>query len=309
MILITGGLGFLGLGVARYLLGCGESVVLTRRRTSRVPSALTSYLDKNLKVVDGDVQDLPGLMAIIKTHEIKSVIHAAMITPEKDSLYQGFKINVEGTINILEAARLAGIKRVSFISSATVYMGIKSETPYRETTPVPLDGKHLITNFKIATEVLGNLYSSQHGLELIITRPSMAYGPHSASGFSPLEIMAEGAVKKKSVVLPQFHPDYAMDFIYLDDCARVIGMLHLAKELRYTVYNVASGRGSSLGEIAGLIKKAVPDCHIELKGQRTPRYPLVADIARLQEEFDYRPRYDLESGVRAYMDWIANGKA
>jgi len=308
MILITGGLGFLGVGTARYLLGVGENVLLTRRRTSRIPLFLADHLDNKLRVVDGDVQDLPNLIAILEKYQVKSIIHAAMITQDRGSLYQGFKINLEGTVNVLEAARLAGIKRVSFISSATVYIGTKSEAPCKETMPVHLDGRHFITNYKIAGEALCSLYAAQYGLQLIITRPSMVYGPHSAAGLSPLELAVEEVVKKKSVVLSQFHPDYRMDFIYLDDCARAIGTLHLAKEPKYSVYNVASGKSPSLNEVANLIRKVMPDCHIELKGQRPPRYPLVLDISRLQEEFGYKPNYDLEQGIREYMGWVAQGR-
>lgn len=309
MILITGGLGFLGVALARYLVEQGKEVLLTRRRTSRIPVFLAGYLNEKVRVVDCDILDFPNLIAVLKKYRVQSVIHAAGVTQAAASLYQGFKVNLEGTIGVLEAARLMDIKRVSFTSSITVYFGIRSEIPYNETMAIPLDGKHYITNNKIAAEVLGNLYAGQYGLELITSRISMAYGPYSASTITPLELMVEGAAKEKKVVLDRVHPEGMMDYIYIDDCARAIGMLHLAKKPRYTVYNVASGKSHTYREVAGMIKKLIPDCHIELKGERAPRYPVSVNIDRIQEEFGFKTEYDLEHGIQEYIDWIARGKS
>ena len=70
MILITGGLGFLGSGLARYLLDQGEQVVLTRRRNARIPPMLANDLDKKLKVVYCDILDLPSLVSVVKKYEV-----------------------------------------------------------------------------------------------------------------------------------------------------------------------------------------------------------------------------------------------
>jgi UDP-glucose 4-epimerase len=309
MILITGGLGFLGVALARYLLEQGKEVLLTKRRTSRLPVFLAGSLNEKVRVVDCDILDFPNLIAVLKKYRVQSVIHAAGVTDATASLYQGFKINLEGTINILEAARLMDIKRVSFTSSITVYFGVRSEIPYTETMAIPLDGKHYITNNKIAVEVLGNLYAGQYGLELITSRISMAYGPYSASTFTPLEIMVEGAAKEKEVVFDRVHPEGMMDYIYVDDCARAIGMLHLAKKLKYTIYNVASGKSHTYREVVAIIKRLIPDCHIELKGELAPKYPVSINIDRIQEEFGFKTEYDLENGIRKYIDWIVQGKS
>lgn len=309
MILITGGLGFFGTGMARYLLEQGKEVLLTRRRTSRIPLSLSDHLDKKLRVVDCDILDFPNLLAILKKYRVESIIHAAMVTLAKATLYQEVMTNLEGTVHVLEAARLTDIKRVSFTSSGTVYHGIRSEIPYKETMPLSLDVQYHIGSNKIAAEALCNLYAEQDGLDLIIARISMGYGPGSASaGFGPVEVMVEGAVKGKRVVLPQVHPEAKRDFIYIDDCARAMGMLHLAKELKYKVYNVASGRTHTFGEVAAVVKKLIPDCHIELKGERASWHPPGLDISRLHDELDFEPKYDLEHGIQEYIHWIVKGK-
>jgi UDP-glucose 4-epimerase len=308
MILITGGLGFIGVGLARYILEQGKEVLLTRRRTSRIPGFLKDYLDKELRVVDSDILDLPNLLAILKEHRVESIVHTAMITLAKASLYQGFKASLEGTVNVLEAARLMGIKRVTYTSSVTVYYGIKGETPYEESMALPIDLRHPIGSEKISVEALGTLYAEHYGLELIITRPSMVYGPHSVLNIGPMTQMVEGALNKKRVVLPQFYSGFSTDFIYIDDCSRAIGTVHLAKEPKHTVYNVASGKTYSLKQVSEVIEKIIPDCSIELQGKPTPWSSSLVDIGRLREEFGYEPEYDLEQGIRKYIDWIKEGK-
>lgn len=308
MILITGGLGFIGVGLARYLLEQNEKVVLTRRRTSRIPGLLKTYMDKDLKVVDCDILDFPNLLAVLKDYQVDSIIHAAMITLTNSSLYQVFKASLEGTVNVLEAARLTGIKRVTYISSVTVYFGIKDEMPYKESRALPIDLKHPIGSEKVSAEAIATLYGQHFGLELIITRPSMVYGPYSVLGIGPMTQMVERALKTKRVILPHFYPGFRVDFIYIDDCCRAIGMVHLAKEPKYQVYNVASGKTYSLLEASEVVKKAIPGCSIELKGDPTPWSSSTVDISRLYEEFGYEPAYDLEHGVRKYIEWIERGK-
>jgi UDP-glucose 4-epimerase len=308
MILITGGLGFLGTGLARYLLGQGEEVLLTRRRNARIPAMLVKDLEKKVKVVDCDILDLPGLIAAMKKYKVTSVIHAAVAILAKTSLYQAVKINMEGTANVLEAARLMDIKRVTFTSSNTVYMGIQEATLCKESTPIPLDVNHSIASEKIACEALCSLYAHEYGIEVIITRPSMMYGPGSSSIIAPLPLMVEQVLKQKSVVIPQLHPDWGTDFVYIEDCSRAIGMVHLAEEPKYPIYNAASGRSHTLKDVAEAIKKVIPDCHIELKGQVPPRSIHTVDISRLCDEFGYKPEHDLEQGIREYIDWVVKEK-
>ena len=308
MILITGGLGFFGTSLARYLLEQGEEVLLTRWRTSRIPTFLTKHLDKKLKVVDCNILDFTNLFAVLKKHPVKSIIHTAMVTLAKASLYQGVKTSLEGTANVLEAARLMDIEKVTYTSSLTVYYGIKSEMPYKETMAIAIDVKHPIASEKIAAEAICNLYAEQVGLELIIVRPSMIYGPGSYSGYGPLPLMVEGVVREKRVVIPQFHPEYSMDFLYIDDCSRAIGMIHLTKEPKDKVYNIATGKSHTLKEVTEVINKLIPDSHIELKGESPPRDPFILDVSRLRDEFGYQPKYDLEHGIQEYIDWIVRGK-
>ena len=160
MHLITGGFGFLGTGLARYLLDQGEEVVLTRRRNSRVPAILANDLGKGLSFVDADILDLSSLITAIKQCRVTSIVHTALT---KAALYHALKTNCEGTTNVLEAARLMDIKRVTFTSSITIYYGLTGETLCKEDTPIPIDVDQPIASEKIAAEALCNMYAHEYG--------------------------------------------------------------------------------------------------------------------------------------------------
>ena len=308
MILITGGLGFIGVGLTRYLLEQGKEVLITRRRTSRIPASLKKDLDKKLQVADCDILDLPNLVGVLKKYHVASIVHAANVTANETSLYQAFKANVEGTVNVLEAARLMDIKRITFLSSVTVYYGIKGEARYHEAMAIPLDSRHPIGSEKAAAEATAHHYASHYNLDVMIVRPSMVYGPYSASVFAPLQLMVDGVVREKRAVLPRAHPEFRTDFIHIDDCSWALGTVHLAKEPKCRVYNIASGERHSLNEVADMIKKIVPGCHIELRGAPSPWSPAGIDVSRLANEFGYKPKYTLEAGIRQYIDWINRGR-
>jgi nucleoside-diphosphate-sugar epimerase len=297
MILITGGLGFFGTHLARYLLDQGEEVVLTRHRTSRLPAFLENDLNRSLKIAECDILDLANFLTVLKKYCVTSIIHAAVAIPAKAPLYRVMKTSVEGTSNVLEAAKLMEVRKVTFTSSITVYYGRQDDLVYKETTPIRIDVNHPIATEKIAAEACCNLYEHEYGVHVVIVRPSMIYGPQG-HGLAPIDQMVEGVTKQKKTVISQFSPDYSMDFLYIEDCCHAIGMIHLAKEPKHKVYNVAYGKGYYLHEVARVIQKLVPESELELKGSRVP-WPLFSvDTSRLRDEFAFRPAFDLEQGLR-----------
>jgi nucleoside-diphosphate-sugar epimerase len=120
MILITGGLGFLGVNLAKYLLDLGEEVLLTRHRNPRVPDILAPFLGKTLLVAPMDVTDLAAVMDAVKKYKVTSMVHAASLSEGRGSLCQVLCGNLIGSANVLEAARLMDVGRVTFIRAVGV---------------------------------------------------------------------------------------------------------------------------------------------------------------------------------------------
>jgi UDP-glucose 4-epimerase len=303
MILIIGGLGFIGAAVGRFLLEQGEQVLLTRRRTMRIPPLLAAYGEDKLKVVDCDVLDLPRLIEVIKKYAVSSIVHTAVATPAKDSLYQMFKTDLEGTTNVLEATRVMGLEKVTFTSSNTVHKGIRGEARWNESMPIPLDPGNPIGSIKIACEAVCHLYANHYGLDVVIARPSQIYGPFQASGFAPIEKMIEGAIAGTKVVLSHVDPGEYKDFLYIDDCARAMGLLHRGKT-KHRVYNVASGRRETWGQAAAIVRRLIPGSEIELTGKAVASNPPGVDISRIYDEFGFKPEIGLEEGIGTFVRWV-----
>ncbi len=155
MILITGGLGFIGLHAARSILDGGEDVVLTQYRVAREPDFIKDELGKRVFIEKLDVADAEALMEIGKRHKISGIVHLAVpglgaLNPADD-----YRVNMYGLLNIMEAARIWEVKRLSLASSIAVYAGLP-EGPFKEDSPLRLVGMNPTEAFKKSYEILGS---------------------------------------------------------------------------------------------------------------------------------------------------------
>lgn len=139
MILITGGGGFIGLNTARYLVDRGQEVLLVRRHEFQLPSFLVPYANKQIRTVSGDIRELPFLYRLIRDYRIDSIIHLAMLREGLGTLYQVVKANIDGTTEILEAAHVFGLRRVTLCSSEAVYIPFKTKLPLHEDMDLPVE--------------------------------------------------------------------------------------------------------------------------------------------------------------------------
>src|ERR1051325_7370249 len=140
MILITGGLGFIGLHTARAFLDAGESVVLTRFRSARVPDFLADEVGKRVFIEPVDLNSPYLIMDAIKKHKPTAICD--LFVPRRGTLPPGedYRVKMDGFLHVLEAARLGDVPRVSHASSLAVY-GSVPEGPYRESLPFPMTSR------------------------------------------------------------------------------------------------------------------------------------------------------------------------
>ena len=314
MILITGGLGFLGGNLAKHLLDMGKEVLLTRNRNIQVPTLLAPYVGKGLEVAPMDVTEITTIFDAVKKYKVTSIIHGASIYEGRGSIYQAIDVNVMGCANILEAARLGNVGRVTFTSSEGVHQGRKETTPIKEEEWFWARSDRYIPATKKMAELLFFLYQGEYGLDVVITRPSRIYGPLYAAGRNPILRMANAAVKGGETVFTDISGDESHDFVYVRDCARALAMIHLAPKPNHAIYNIGLGRSHSFGDVARTLEKIVPGVSIRLSTgvaaiTKTP-YDINAclDNSRIQEEFGYVPEYDLERGLRALVAWQRDGE-
>jgi UDP-glucose 4-epimerase len=313
MILITGGLGFLGGNLGKYLLDKGHEVLLTRNRNAAVPTILTPYVGKGLQIAPMDVTSITTILDAIKKYKVRSIIHGASIYEGRGSLFQAMDVNVTGTANILEAARLMDVGRVTFVSSEGVNQGRKGTTPLKEEEFFWVRSDRYIPVTKKMAELLCFMYQKEYTMDIVITRPSRIYGPLYTAGRNPILRMVTAIVKGLPTVFNDVNGNEGHDFIYVRDCARAHALIHCAEKPKHDLYNIGFGRHHTLAEVARALENIAPGTKIELtSGVSTitkTEFDIEAclDNTRIREEFGYVPEYDLEKGLAALAAWVKDG--
>jgi nucleoside-diphosphate-sugar epimerase len=311
MILITGGGGFLGLNIARSLVDKGEEVLLVQRHAIQPHPILAPYWDKQIKQATGNVLDWPFLFGLVKEYSVESIIHGAFDTgtvtkPEtmKTGLHQVVQVELEGSVNILEVARNSGLRHVTFISSVDCYRGCPHECEvWHEDAYLPPVSFSPIGNVKRAVEQVGFLYSKTYGLSFVALRVGRVYGP-AASHPDPIRMMVENATAGKPVDLSKVSGSTRGHTVYAKDVGEATSLIHLAKSLKYYIYNVSDGTNPTMLEVAQAVREVIPDAKITLgpPGQEKPLHSGV-DVKRMKEEFGFGFR-DLKAGIEDYTAWL-----
>jgi UDP-glucose 4-epimerase len=310
MILITGGMGFIGMHTTRKLLDAGESVVVSYNNAQREPDFWKAEIGKRVFPERVDTSNPHAVMEAGIKHGVTGIVH--LVSPRLGVLSPGqeMKVNIDGLLNVLEAARILGVKRVCIASSNSVY-GMVPDGPFREDMPIPVESASPIDAFKKSFEVLGLHYGDRTGVEVVMMRISGVFGPLYYSMFSAQSRMSHAAAKGTpadfggSLTGAPFEDDRS-DYAYVLDVATGIQKLQLAPSLSHRVYNIGSGRADSYGEVAAAVKKVVPNAQINLqsgasgKGKSNP----VSDLSRIGEDVGFAPEYDLERSIAEYIEWL-----
>ena len=310
MILITGGLGFIGLHTARRLLDVGEQCVLTQYRVAREPDFIRDDIGRRIFIEKLDVTDADALVDIGGRRQIDGIIHLAVPGLGALSPADEFRVNMVGLVNLLEAATAWGVKRVSLASSVAVYGGIQ-RGPFREDLPLRTTGGTSTEAYKKAFEGLGFQYGRQAGLEVIMLRIGGIYGPLYHSMNNLPSRLVHAAARGEAPVLRGELEDDASDMCYVKDAAAGIALLQTAPELRHAVYNIGAGRATSHRELAAAIQAALPDAKIDLKpGSSTQaRTDAYMDLGRIREDTGYGPQWPVEKAVPDYLAWLKAGNS
>jgi UDP-glucose 4-epimerase len=310
MILVAGGMGFIGLHTARSFLGAGEHVVLTQYRARREPEFIRDDLGKRAFVEQLDVAREADVLEVVRKHRVSGIVH--LVVPALAALSPGddYRVNTASLLSVLEAARQCEVKRVTLASSIAVYAGLP-DGPYHETDRLPVESGNPTETYKKAWEIMGLHYADRTGVEVISLRLGGIYGPLYHTMANIPSRMCHAAAHG---VAPDFSSarhgvpmaDDRTDSCYVKDCARGIQLVQMAERLEHRVYNIGGGRAVSYAELAEAVKKAVPTFEVELQpgaGPRAKQQPYM-DISRIKQELGYEPEYDLERGVADYIEWL-----
>jgi UDP-glucose 4-epimerase len=319
MIVVTGGLGFIGSHTSRALLDRGESCLLVQRRGGTLPGAETEAADKRLVVAQADLRDRDAFLALGRAHRITGIVHLAGSVPWPPGAQQPVAAarDAVGTLlTVVQAAVDWGVPRVTVASTIGVYAGIEAANPLPEELPLSMSSPHVIPAFKKVGELLTDHLAGATGVEIVNLRISAVWGPlgRPTSPFTPVPQLvhaaAHGTAPDLSALATPAHSDDGGDLCYVKDCGRAIALLQTAPTLRHRTYNVAAGRLTSNREIIDAIRAIVPDARVDLPCGRRPDGPaqdIYLDTTRLREDTGYQSGYDTDRAVADYLDWLRTG--
>jgi nucleoside-diphosphate-sugar epimerase len=308
-ILVTGGSGLVGANVIRLLLDKGEQPVLFDVALNERLLGAVGVDAASIPVVRGDVADLPGLISAIRDHGVDRIIHLAAFLGEEVQRrpYNGVQLNLMGTVNVLEAARLEGVQRVVLSSSSTVYMGSLGEGgPKKIDETIPLSPLSIYAATKASAEFIGRAYAQRFGLEFVTARFAGLYGPSpaalKATREQAIQQMVRAALKGEAATINW--PYGPSELLYGKDAAKGAVLACLKESLTDKIFHIGSGEIATGEQVVAALKTYFPQAKITLsKGDRPMPYPeerAPNDQSRAREQLGYKPDYLLEKALGDY---------
>jgi UDP-glucose 4-epimerase len=243
-------------------------------------------------------------------------VHAAAFVGAMSAANPALSINVNvvGTVNVLEAARLFEIKRVVFTSAKGVYGPILGDYGPPHYRPIPEDlpknPQRIYDSAKLMAEQTALYYANHFGIDVAILRFAMTYGPGKTTRHGKMGVTSQ-IVENPFHGVPFKHPhggEAKDDFIYNKDSALGIYLATVAESVPSRVYNIGSGEGVSLSDIAAVVRRRLPRAVIEIGpgdnflGMPYPPHG-VYDVTRARNELGFTPEYEID---RAIADYIAS---
>jgi len=306
--LVTGGAGFIGSNLVDKLLELGHRVIVLDDFSGGKEQNLASQKNNpNLKIVKKSIGD--NLQEILSGEHFDGVFHFAARPRVQYSIehpVETHDINVNGTLNLLEFCRVAGIKRIVFSSSSSVY-GDQKILPLVETmTPDPLSPYAL---HKLLGEEYMRLYFHVYGLETISLRYFNVYGPRiDPSGGYPLAIAKFiNLVKKGESPTITGDGEQTRDFTYVGDAVRanILAMETTNKECFGQSFNIGAGNNVTINHVASeIIKLSGKDIKpVYIPARFEPRNTL-ADHTKAKNLLGWEPEVVFEEGLKRTWDYF-----
>lgn len=310
MYLVTGGAGFIGSHLVEALVAQGQRVrVLDDFSTGRWEN-LAPCADA-IEVIEGDIVDYPTVSRAIKG--ARTVLHHAAIASVERSMHDPVRVhrvNVDGTLNVLLAAREAQLERLVFASSAAVY-GDAGRLPLSEDTPPRALSPYAAG--KVAGETYIHAFVASYNLPATILRYFNVYGPRQdpASPYS-------GVITKFVAAMGRGNPPtifgdghQTRDFVYVGDVVQANLMACAAPDAVGKTFNVAGGRQISIMRLSEVLNAVMG---LRLRPQFAP--PLLgevrhsrADVSQAWQVLGWQPETELTAGLAQTVDWLTRTTA
>lgn len=304
-ILVTGAAGFIGSNLVETLVQEGHRVVGVDNLLSGSRNNLRKVL-KDFEFVEGDIRDADLIYRLaegveIIYHEASASSHAVF----SQNLRESMIINVDGFINVLEAAVKKNIKRVVYASTSSLYGN--RPIPFRE--DVQPDPIYLFSVSKVAGEQVAKLFGEEFGLETVGMRYMSVYGPHeeAKSKRGAANLVTQFFWDMESGRNPVVYGDggQTRDSVYVKDVVQANCLaMKSKKKFIGEVVNVGTGQMMSLNEMVAFLNrflgKEIKPHYIPMPLKNYMRLQL-ADLTHVKQVLGFEPRFDLEAGLKDFV--------
>jgi UDP-glucose 4-epimerase len=310
-VLVTGGAGLIGSHIVDRLV-CGELsgnpvqvIVYDNFVRGRIENLRWARENGDVIVIEGDLRDIDLLRDVMD--DVDLVFHQAAIriTQCAEDPRLAVEVLVDGTLNVLEQAVKAGVRKVVAASTASVY-GMADSFPTTEDHH-PYNNRTLYGAAKVFNEGLLRSFHEMYGLDYVALRYFNVYGPRMDVFGAYTEVLIRWMERIHDGLPPLIFGDgtQTMDFVHVADIARA-NILAARSTVTDRVFNVASGSETSLNDLAATLLRVMgSDIAPEYGPARTvnPVPRRLADVTGALEEIGFRSTISLEDGLRQLVDW------
>ena len=317
--LITGGIGWVPSHITLAIAATGEDVVtFDLMEPDDLFRDLLGGLYDRVTIVNGDITDIDQLKAVCALYGVKSIIHAAAITPrterETHEPARIIDVNLGGTVHALEVARqLPNFRRFIYISSGAAVGGASGAAKIDEATPSHATNLYGIT--KHTSERIVSRYRTLFGMDAVSVRFANVYGPMErvTPGYS-------GATELREMLRIHFAGEVVkvnsrggpwLDWTYVGDIAEGVKRIWEAPALNHDLYTITCSLLSSIGDVLDAFTRHLSGFRYELVDRLDANYVVSGDDpgpvpsnVRLKDELGWAPPTSLDDGMRQYLDWI-----
>ncbi len=306
--LVTGGAGFIGSHLVERLLSEGHEVTVIDDFNDYYPPELKRAnlhaVAGQVEIHEGDIRDKERLLKIVQAGRFDAIFHLAARAGVRPSIAEPelyLSTNINGTFNVLNAAHRAGVQRVIFASSSSVY-GITKTVPFREDVCI----NQTISTYaatKLASEQLCSNFSHLFGIRIVALRFFTVYGPRQRPDLAinqftrrireglPIKQYGDGTTRR--------------DYTYIDDIIQgIMGALAYDGEL-FDIFNLGESETTQLKDLIASIESAVGrKAIIEVLPEQPGDVPLTcADISKARQHLGYAPETPIAEGIPRYVEW------
>jgi len=308
--LVTGGAGFIGSHLVEQLLDNGDSVVVLDNFSSGHEENLSFAAQKKTagfyQLIKGDIRDYK--ICLEASQGVDYVLHQAALRSVPKSMenpHEYNEVNIDGTLNMLEAARQCAVKRFVFASSSSVY-GDTKQFPERESDYPLLISPYALT--KLAGEFYCRIFSENFGLETVCLRYFNVFGPRQALDDEYAVVIPKFITCLLDNVAPPIFGNgkQSRDFTFVKNAVKANVLAATTENIKGEVFNVAGGKSILILELVEMLNKIAgklinPEF---LPVRQGDVLKTEADISKAQSLLKFKPDFDFEQGLKITYNWF-----